>query len=124
MDRYTYTKNARFNVEFGYLGIQICEDENGERVVEVAFFEKADGLNGHGLSVIYMLANEGFSDEIISACVSFEPLDLVHVTFDIVLYREKSGCDGINRIRHIEAVNPREGKDLDSIHPVPAQLNK
>lgn len=101
---------ARSTMEVAFLGTQRFDGENGQKYIKVFYGDEPDGKTEHGLAIIGMSAADDVAEEVFAAGKTFEPLELVRITFDIARGGQNKGK---NLALHIESVNPRGGKPGD-----------
>lgn len=111
---------ARSTIEVPFLGTQklaFSAASGDVKIYKVFYGDTPDGITDHCLSVISMDVDESVCEEVFQSGATFEPMQLVKLTFEI----ERAGKQkGNNMCVHIEAVEPKSAS-RPQVSPVAAQ---
>lgn len=97
---------ARSTIEVPFLSTQkLAFNSNGSdvKIVKVFYGDEPDGVTDNGLSIVSMDVPLEVADEVFAAGATFEPMQMVRISFEV----ERAGKQkGNNLCLHIEAVAP------------------
>lgn len=111
---------ARSTIEVSFLSTQkVAFNNNGSdvKIVKVFYGDEPDGITDNCLSIVSMDVPLEVADEIFAAGATFEPMQMVRISFEV----ERAGKQkGNNMCVHIEAVEPKSAS-RPQVSPVAAQ---
>lgn len=101
---------ARSTIEVPFLSTQkLAFNSNGSdvKIVKVFYGDEPDGVTDNGLSIVSMDVPLEVADEVFAAGATFEPMQMVRISFEV----ERAGKQkGNNLCLHIEAIEPKQAQ--------------
>lgn len=114
---------ARSTIEVPFLSTQkLAFSNNGSdvKIVKVFYGDEPDGVTDNGLSIVSMDVPLDVADEVFAAGATFEPMQMVRISFEV----ERAGKQkGNNMCIHIEAVETKQA-NRPQVSPTSQTLDK